>query len=80
MQIPISTQSSVPISNQIASWFATAIARGDFDPGDTLPSIKQVALDNRVSPHFVRSAYEQLQADGVLTVQNEDFIVARLSS
>ncbi|MBI2838887.1 MAG: GntR family transcriptional regulator [Acidobacteria bacterium] len=46
------------IRNQIAS--------GRLEPGETLPSVRQVAEDLQVNPMTVSKAYSLLERDGVL--------------
>ena len=48
---------------QQVEWF---IASGQLQPGDTLPSVRQVANYFRININTVRSAYQKLEADGLV--------------
>jgi DNA-binding LacI/PurR family transcriptional regulator len=48
---------------QQVDWF---IASGQLQPGDILPSVRQVASHFRIHINTVRSAYQKLEADGLV--------------
>lgn len=72
----ISQTSGVPIYQQIAGSFRTDILAGKFADGEYLPSIRELAKDLRISVITTMKAYEQLEAEGLVTaVQGKGFCV-----
>jgi GntR family transcriptional regulator len=45
------------------------IVRGVLQPGDKLPSVRDMAQAEKLNPNTVAKAYKQLEADGVMEVQ-----------
>jgi GntR family transcriptional regulator len=56
----------VPIGEQIGYRVLFAIARGVYQPGDRLPTVREVAARLRVNPNTVSRAYRDLERDGIL--------------
>jgi DNA-binding transcriptional regulator YhcF (GntR family) len=52
---------------QIMEQFRSLIERGELRPGDTLPTVRQLAGDLGVAPNTVARAYAELQEEGWLT-------------
>jgi GntR family transcriptional regulator len=52
---------------QIMDQFRGLIERGEFRPGDRLPTVRQLAGDLRVAPNTVARAYAELEAEGWVT-------------
>lgn len=69
MTIIVSTDSATPIYEQIKAQMRAAILSGDAKPGTTLPSLRQLAADLRVSVITITRAYNELVAAGL--VRNE---------
>ncbi|WP_144875142.1 GntR family transcriptional regulator [Microbacterium sp. 1.5R] len=69
MRVAISTSAAVPIYEQIKTQVRAAILSGDAPDGSTLPSLRQLAADLRVSVITVTRAYNDLVAEGL--VRNE---------
>jgi len=69
MRIVVSTDSATPIYEQIKAQARAAILSGDAKPGTTLPSLRQLAADLRVSVITITRAYNELVAAGL--VRNE---------
>lgn len=68
--------SGVPIYQQIADSFRTEILAGKYAQGEYLPSIRGLARDLRISVITTMKAYEQLEAEGLVTaVQGKGFYV-----
>ncbi|HXH33355.1 MAG TPA: GntR family transcriptional regulator [Plantibacter sp.] len=59
----------MPIYDQIKTQVRSAILSGDVPTGSTLPSLRQLAADLRVSVITVTRAYNDLVAEGL--VRNE---------
>lgn len=62
MKVPLSEVTGVPYWRQIRDWLADRIRAGEFAPGASLPSIRELALDSLVSVITVKKAYEELEA------------------
>ncbi len=60
----INLQSKTPIYEQIQSQMMKFIDVGVMKPGDKLPSVRQLALENGINPNTVARAYTQLEKDG----------------
>lgn len=72
----ISQTSGVPIYQQIADSFRADILAGKFRDGEYLPSIRELAKDLKISVITTMKAYEQLEAEGLVTaVQGKGFYV-----
>jgi GntR family transcriptional regulator len=66
MTFQLDTKSGVPIYRQIIEQVKYAIARGELEPGDRLPTVRQLAVDLSVNPNTVVRAYRELEIAGVL--------------
>lgn len=71
LQIPIRLdfKSGQPAYLQIASQVKAAAASGMLQPGDQLPSIRELAEHLRINRNTVSKAYEQLEHEGVVEMQ-----------
>jgi GntR family transcriptional regulator len=65
----LDNQSGVPFYRQIVEQVKFAIARGRLEPGEQLPTVRQLAVDLSVNPNTVVRAYRQLEIEGVLETQ-----------
>ncbi len=54
-----------PIFEQIANAVMAALARGELEPGDKLPSARALAEELRVNPNTVIRAFEVLEQLGI---------------
>ena len=66
MQLRIDIQSPEPLFEQIAFAVKDAVARGDLQAGDRLPSVRELAQDLSINPNTVVRAYDVLTRDGVV--------------
>ncbi len=69
MPIAIDAKSGVPFYRQIIEQVKFAIAQGDLQPGDRLPTIRQLAVDLSINPNTVIRAYRELEIEGMLDTQ-----------
>lgn len=68
--------SGVPIYQQIAEQLKTDILAGKLKEGEYLPSIRGLAKDLKISVITTMKAYEQLEAEGLVTAaQGKGFYV-----
>lgn len=64
MHMIIQTSSMIPIYEQIMEQIKKDIASGALQPGDSLPSVRQLAADLKISALTVKKAYDRLEAEG----------------
>ena len=69
MWVRIDNASTVPVFQQLAEQIRAAIARGALRPGDSLPSIRQMATEALLNPNTVAKTYRDLERDGILRTQ-----------
>ena len=69
MQIAIDTKSGVPFYRQIIEQVKFAIAQGDLQTGERLPTIRQLSVDLSVNPNTVIRAYRELEIERMLDTQ-----------
>lgn len=66
---------------QIVDQITARVMAGDWSPGQSLPSIRELAANSQVSVITVRRAYEELERAGVIcTRQGKGSVVAERSS
>jgi GntR family transcriptional regulator len=77
----LDSRSPVPLYEQIATRVRVAVASGELSPGDSLPSVRQLAGSARVNPATVVQAYRELEADGFVEMrQGAGTFVKRIES
>jgi GntR family transcriptional regulator len=69
MKLNVDTESSVPIYIQIEDSIHSLIAAGQLQPGEQLPTIRELAADIRVNLNTVARAYFELDREGVISTQ-----------
>jgi GntR family transcriptional regulator len=62
----IDSRSSIPPYLQIVQQVKHALRLGMIDPGDQLPTIKQVVADVAINPNTVLKAYRDLEREGLV--------------
>jgi GntR family transcriptional regulator len=67
--VKIDPGSHIPIYLQIADGIRAAVAAGLYRPGETLPSLRALAIDIQVNPNTVQRAYDQLEREGLVYSQ-----------
>ncbi len=66
MQVIISNQSKEPIYRQIYAQIKKQILTNELKPGESLPSMRQLAKDLNISVITTKRAYEELENDGFI--------------
>jgi len=66
MQFSLDMATGVPVYRQIMDQVMACIAAGTLQPGDQLPTVRQMAVDLAVNPNTVIRAYRELELRGVL--------------
>jgi GntR family transcriptional regulator len=64
--VGIDPRDPTPIYAQLDRGLRAAIATGRLEPGDQLPTVRQLAVDLRVNANTVARVYADLERDGVL--------------
>ncbi|MBO4863296.1 MAG: GntR family transcriptional regulator [Eubacterium sp.] len=66
MDIIISNSSNEPIYLQIVNQIKAMIMSGELAPGEALPSMRNLAMQMRISLITTKRAYEELERDGFI--------------
>lgn len=69
IQIQLDTKSGVPFYRQVIDQVKSAIAIGRLQPGDRLPTVRQLAVDLSVNPNTVSRCYRELELTGLVETQ-----------
>ena len=69
MLIFIDEKDPRPLYQQIAAQVKDQVQRGDVQPGDELPSVRELAEDLGINLHTVRNAYIKLREQGVTVLR-----------
>jgi GntR family transcriptional regulator len=69
MLIELDFRSHAPIYSQIVDQVKQLVARGALQPGEQLPTVRQLAADLRVNFNTVARAYRMLDEAGVISTQ-----------
>jgi GntR family transcriptional regulator len=77
MNIIISNSSAEPLYEQIVKQIKNQIIMGGLEPGESLPSIRNLAKDLHISVITTKRAYEELEKEGFIeTVAGKGSFVA----
>lgn len=66
----IDPRSPTPLYAQISTRLRVAIAAGELRPGETLPSVRQLASQLRINPATVVQAYRALETEGLVSTRH----------
>jgi GntR family transcriptional regulator len=64
--ISIDTQDATPLYAQLERSLRASIATGRLQPGDQLPTVRQLAVELRVNANTVARVYAELERAGVI--------------
>jgi len=70
MIIQVDFRSGQPIYAQIVEQIQRGIAKGEIQPGDQLPTVRQLAADLRVNFNTIARAYRLLDEAGLISTQH----------
>lgn len=77
MNIIISNISSVPIYEQIKNQIINQIMSDELREGDSIPSIRSLASDIKISVMTIKKAYDELEREGYIeSIQGKGTFVA----
>lgn len=66
MEIIIDLEDPAPLFTQLVTQVKAAVQQGKIEPGDALPSIRQLATDLDINNKTVAKAYRLLERDAVI--------------
>ena len=55
-----------PIYTQIVEQIRINIANGTYEPGQQLPSVRDLAMEAAVNPNTMQRAFSELERDGLI--------------
>ncbi len=61
---------NLPSYKRIAERLKQGILRGDYRPGDALPSFRALAVEERVNPNTARHVYDLLESEGWIEIRH----------
>ena len=68
---------SRPIYTQIIDGFREQIAAGILQPGEKLPSVRDLAAELSINPNTIQRSYRQLELDGwIMSIQGKGSFVS----
>ena len=74
-------QGNVPIYEAVANHFRKMIALGALREGDALPSVREVAIAEKINPNTVVRAYSLLVEEGAITsIPKKGYFVAKANT
>ena len=77
MKIIISNSSSTPIYEQIKNTIINQIITGELEEDESLPSIRNLASDIKISVMTIKKAYDELEQEGyIVSKQGKGTFVA----
>lgn len=68
MIINLNFESEVPIYLQLRNEIVIAIAKGDLEQGEGIPTVRQMSEDLGINPMTVNKAYGLLKREGFITI------------
>lgn len=77
MLITIDLEGDMPIYMQLRNQVILGIAKKELSPGESLPSVRQLAQDLGINMHTVGKAYGILKADGYIVIHKKKGVVVR---
>jgi GntR family transcriptional regulator len=66
IKVQLDVKSGVPFYRQVIDQVRSAMATGLLEPGDRLPTVRQLAVDLSVNPNTVSRAYTELELTGLV--------------
>lgn len=64
--VQLDYKGNVPIYEQIIEQVKLHVMREHLRPGDSIPSVRKLALDLKITPGTVAKAYQELERQGVI--------------
>ena len=80
MRLWFSPDSEVPIFRQLVTQMVLAILSGDLQPGERLPSTRELARRFRVHPNTISAGYRQLVREGWVEYRHGSGVFVRMNN
>lgn len=75
--ISLDLKSSKPIYEQIIEQVKFNVMKGYFKPGDSIPSVRKLALELKITPGTVAKAYQELERQEMIeTIRGKGTFIA----
>ena len=71
MLLQLDFQSEVPFYQQLRTQIIAGVATGKLQPGEALPSVRQLAGDLGINMHTVNKTYNWLRQDGFIIIHRQ---------
>lgn len=55
-----------PIYKQLIDYFKIEISKGTYQPGDKLPSVRELAASIKINPNTIQRALQELEDNGLI--------------
>ena len=69
MEFHIDPSSRLPIYRQLADQMREAVARGNMEPDERLPSVRELSRRLVINPNTVARVYTELEREGILSTR-----------
>lgn len=69
MKFRLDLESGIPIYVQLKKEITYAIATGQLEPGEQLPTVRQLAVDMKVNVNTISRVYSELEKEGILATK-----------
>lgn len=77
MWLDINPRSSTPIYQQLVDGVKELIARGILEPGERMPTVREMAAELSLNPNTIAKAYQRLEQEGIIeTMRSRGTFVA----
>lgn len=68
MWLHVEPRSQIPVYQQVMDGIKTAVAKGVLNPGEKLPSVRELAMELTINHNTVAKAYQELERERVIEV------------
>ncbi len=77
MWLDINPRSSTPIYQQLVDGVKELVARGILEPGERMPTVREMAAALSLNPNTIAKAYQRLEQEGIIeTMRSRGTFVA----
>ena len=77
MWLDINPRSSTPIYQQLVDGVKELVARGILEPGERMPTVREMAAELSLNPNTIAKAYQRLEQEGIIeTMRSRGTFVA----
>ena len=75
--VTLDFKGSTPIYEQIVEQMKFHVMRGHLQSGDSIPSVRRLALELKITPGTVAKAYQELERQGIIeTIRGKGTFIA----